>query len=379
MRTAGRGFRIGLFLALALLVLVSVVHPWRVAAKTLLLLPDMFPTSPIRPLTWVTPPPRIEEYNYDFSVGHIDSDVYLPASGGQHGALILLLGAVGFPRRDPTLVRFADGLSRAGAVVMIPQSSNLQEGEIVPGEVDGLVQALAYLQARPEVDPERVGFLGFSVGGSVAMLAAEDERGREQVAFMNIFGAYYDGLDFGRAVVTHQIEVDGRIEPWEPSELTVWVFFKQVIASLPNERDRDILRRAFVEKEEAALAELDDLSPTGRLALELREQLPRERVDEIIRALPPSSLEYFQAISPSSRIGRLKSRLYLMHDYSDSYIPYVESRKIAANAPGDTLQVYNEFDLFAHVTPDRPLEAPLFVREVLKLYRHAWSFCLEFL
>jgi acetyl esterase/lipase len=379
MTEVGRIFRVGLLLALVLLILVTVVHPWRVAAKTLLLLPDMFPTSPIRPLTWITPPPRLEEYNYDFAVGHIDSDIYLPASSGQHGALILLLGAVGFPRRDPTLVRFADGLSRAGAVVMIPESSNLQQGEILPGEVDGLVQALDYLQGRPEVDPSRVGFLGFSVGGSVALLVAENERGREQVAFMNVFGAYYDALDFGRAVVSHQIEVNGRTEPWEPSELTVWVFFKQVIASLPNERDRDILRRAFLENEEAALRELGDLSPDGQLALELRRQLPRDRVDQIIASLPPSSLDYFQAISPSSRLSRFKSRLYLMHDYSDRYIPYVESRKLAADAPGETLRVYNEFDLFAHVTPDRPLEGPTFVREVVKLYRHAWLFCQEFL
>jgi hypothetical protein len=68
-----------------------------------------------------------------------------------------------------------------------------------------------------------------------------------------------------------------------------------------------------------------------------------------------------------------------MHDYSDRYIPYVESRKLAADAPGETLRVYNEFDLFAHVTPDRPLEGPTFVREVVKLYRHAWLFCQEFL
>src|SRR5437764_7912659 len=154
--------RVALAVALFLLLLVALTHPGRVAAKTLLLLPDMFPNSPLRPLTWVTGTPKVEEYNYDFSVGHVDSDVYLPAAGGRHGALILLLGAVGYPRRDPALVRFADGLSRAGAVVMIPESRNLQQGDILPSAVDGLLGAVAYLRTRPEVHPERVGFFGFS-------------------------------------------------------------------------------------------------------------------------------------------------------------------------------------------------------------------------
>jgi acetyl esterase/lipase len=370
---------IALGLGLLLVLVVSTIHPLRVGAKTLLLLPDMFPTSPIRPLTWITPAPRMEEYNYDFSVGHIDSDIYFPAWGRRHGALILLLGAVGYPRREPTLVRFADGLSRAGSVVMIPESSNLQQGEILPREVDSLVQAVAYLRSRPEVDPERVGFLGFSVGGSVALLAAEDERINDQVAFVNAFGAYYDALEFGRAVVTRQIEADGRTQPWEPSELTDWVFFKQVIGSLPDDRDRDILRRAYLEKQPEAMDELGNLSPAGRLALELRSQPSPQRVDEIVAALPRSSRDYFNAISPSKGLSRLKAGLYLMHDYSDNYIPFVESRKLAEHTPPGVLRAYREFDLFAHVTPDRPLETPTFAREVLKLYHLAWLFCLEFL
>src|SRR5688572_2281465 len=133
-----------LVLGLLAVVLGSVWQPTRVAAKTLLLLPDMFPTSPVRPLTWLTPAPRVEEYSYDFSAGHVDADIYYPGRGERHGALILLLGAVGFPRRDPTLVRFADGLSRSGAVVMIPESTTLQQGDILPEEVDGLLEAVRY-------------------------------------------------------------------------------------------------------------------------------------------------------------------------------------------------------------------------------------------
>ena len=84
-------------------------------------------------------------------------------------------------------------------------------------------------------------------------------------------------------------------------------------------------------------------------------------------------------ISPSHNLSALRADLYLMHDRSDSYIPFTESRRLAANAPPGTLRSFGEFDLFAHVMPDRPLEGPIFAREVLKLYLHAWGLCQEFL
>ena len=375
----GRRWRVIAALLALLIVLPLLTHPGRVAAKTLLLLPDMFPNSPVRPLTWVSGAPRLEERSFDWPGGHIDADLYLPASGGRHGALVLLLGAVGFPRRDPALVRFADGLSRAGAVVMIPESTNLQNGDILPTEVEGLILAVEHLRSRPEVDPRRVGFLGFSVGGSMALLAAESDGGRGQIAFVNAFGAYYDATELLRAVASHTIVVDGQGAPWEPSELTVWVFMRQVIASLPDERDREILARAFLDGQPEAQAELDQLSMDGRLVVELFRQPPPQRVDEIVATLPASTRERLRAISPSEGIDRLTADLYLMHDRSDSYIPFTHSRRLANAAPPGALRAYTEFDLFAHVMPDRPIGGFDFVREVFKLYRHAWLFCQEFL
>jgi hypothetical protein len=213
----------------------------------------------------------------------------------------------------------------------------------------------------------------------VALLAAESDAGREQIAFVNAFGAYYDATELLRAVASHTVLVDGRLIPWEPSELTVWVFMRQIIASLPDERDRDILTRAFLDKQPEAQAELEQLSPDGRLVVELFRQPSHERVDQIIAALPPATRERLRSISPSQRIDRLRAALYLMHDRSDSYIPFTHSRQLVAAAPPGTVRTYTEFDLFAHVMPDRPLEGLDFAREVLKLYRHAWLFCQEFL
>jgi hypothetical protein len=201
----------------------------------------------------------------------------------------------------------------------------------------------------------------------------------ETVAFVNAFGAYFDARDLLQAVATRQILVEGQAQAWQPAELTEWVFARQVILPLPDDRDRAILSRVFLDKQPEAAEEFPALSADGQTVRRLLQHPDPAEAAELIEALPPALQARLDGISPSRGLGRIRAAIYLMHDRSDSYIPFVESRKIAAQAPAGTVQAFTEFDLFAHVMPDRPLPGPHFAAEVFKLYRHAWRFCQAFL
>ncbi len=362
----------------ALLVALVLLPPGRVAVKVLLVLPEVFPDPPARPLTWLTAPPRREEYHYDFPGGHVDTDLYLPAGGGRHGAVVLY-GGVFALRREPTMVRFAEALSRAGAVVLVPESEGLLQGDITPAEAAGLLQAVSYLANRAEVDARRIGVFGFSAGGSLVLLAAEDEQVGGQIAFVNVLGAYYDVLDLVRAVASRSFQRDGEAVAWEPAAVTRWEFAHLLIAALPDAADRAELGRAFDSQPPQALVTPDALSPTGRLALELLRGTTPDRVDTIVAALPASTREQLTAISPNSGVARIRTRVYLMHDRADSYVPYTQSRALATALPPGTLRHYSEFDLFGHVMPNRQLPPQVLVRELAKLFYHAWLIGQEFL
>jgi len=371
----------GRLFLVAFLVLTTVVvgtHSGRVALKTALVVPELLPDAPVRPLRWVTAPPLHEEHGYDSPAGHVDFDLYLPRSGGQHGAIILYTGAFGL-RHDDSFVQAAEALARSGAVVMVPESSALREGEIRPDEVLALREALAYLRARPEVDPDRIGIFGFSAGGSLVLLAAEDEVAREQIAFLNIFGAYYDAEDLLLAVASHEIDAGGATQPWQPSDVATYTFAKQVILALPNAGDRDILSRAYLERQTEAHAELDQLTPDGQLVSELFGRPSRERAAAIIDALPQSSRDHLAAISPSGHADQIRAHLYLMHGRKDGHIPVSHARDLAAATPPGTLRRYSEFDLFVHVTPDPDLDTPTRVRDLFRLGHHAWLVAHEYL
>jgi pimeloyl-ACP methyl ester carboxylesterase len=359
-----------------LLVLLAFTHPVRVALLALAVLPSTIGSLPVDPLVHLTPEPVREPFAFEYPLGTVEGDVYSPGRGGRHGALILILGARPVDRDDPTLVRFAQGLSRAGVVVLIPASPGLAAGRIVIEEVDAVVGEVEVLQARPDVDPARIGILGFSVGGSVAIQAAADPRLAGRLALVNAFGSYEDATNLVRAAATRSLAYAGIDEVWEPNPLTLWVIARQLVDTLPDPHDRDVLDRLYLQSDQTARDDVDSMTPGGRAALGLLDGLSPEEAEAALAQLPPATIARLQGISPARVLDRLTTPLFIMHDRGDHFVPYTESRRLAAAAPPSVLERYAEFDLFDHVMPNRlPTEVGFYV-ELGRLLRQLYAVLL---
>jgi dienelactone hydrolase len=369
--------RRALLLGVALLVLLlAFTHPVRVGLLALAVLPSAIESLPVDPLVQLTAKPSRESFAFEYAAGTVEGDVYSPGRGGRHGALILILGARPLDREDPTLVRFAEGLSRIGLVVLIPASSGLAAGRIVIEEVDAVVREVDLLQARPDVDPARIGLLGFSVGGSVAIQAAADPRLDGGLVLVNAFGGYHDATDLVRAAATRSLAYAGVDQAWEPHSLTLWVIARQLVDTLPDPRDRDVLDRLYLQSDQSARDEVDSMTPVGRAALGLLDGLTPAETEAALAQMPPATIARLQGISPARVIERLTTRLFIMHDYGDHFVPYTESRRMAAKAPATVLERYAEFDLFDHVMPNRlPTDLSFYV-ELGRLFRQLYGVLL---
>jgi acetyl esterase/lipase len=362
-----------------LLMVALISHPGRVAAKTLAILPEVFPNAPIRPLLLVTSPPRHRELTWDSPAGRVDADLYTPADSGTHGGIVLYTGAFGL-RRAENLVRFAEALARSGAIVLVPESESLQRGDIRREEITALVQAVEVLHAEPTADRARIGLSGFSVGATFALLAAEDPRGGELASFVNVLGGYFDARSTLIPVASGQIEADGALVPWKPDHVTRFTFAKHLIEALPDDGDRALLWDAFPNGEtSSAPLSRESLSDHGAVVLELLSGTSRARAEQLVTDLSPSAQAWLNSVSPSGSVASLRPALYVMHDRSDVFIPFTESRTLVAAAPPQALRLYTESELFAHVTPDRDLPLHLFAYELWKLFRHLCMVGGEFL
>jgi dienelactone hydrolase len=308
----------------------------------------------------------------------VAADIYHPGTGGRHGGVVLQLGAR-LVRRDPVLERFAEGLARSGVVVLVPESSNLLAGRVLGEERDAIRRAYELLLSQPDVDAARTGLVGFSVGGALCIVAAAQAELRDRVPFVYSFGGYYDASQLMVDVGSRSVEVEGHVVPWDPSALTLAVMAQQIVETLPDAHDQALLTRFYLSHEAVEDGEWTELSPTGQGVRELLAGTTRERARSLVRDLPASGRERLATISPSTYLPDLRTRLYLMHDTGDTFIPFTHTRELAANAPLGVLKRYSEFSIFQHVYPDRPVPWQTFLPDLWALYWFSHAVLLELL
>ena len=361
----------------ALAALGVLLQPPRVAVQTLFLLPSMFPEPPVDPLAWLSAAPTREDLTFDYTAGVIQASVFHPAAPGRHGGIVLLLGIGDLPRSDLG-VRFAAGLARTGVVVMLPESTGLLAERLTFDEVDGLIRSYDVLLSQPDVDAARVGFIGLSAAGGLSIVAAAQPALRDRIRFVNSFGGYADATQLLLDVASRSIESDGQVQPWQPQQRTIEVVAIALVDVFADPTDRDLLRRAFIDHQPVADDEWSALSPDGQRLRELLAGTGRAQARHDIRQLPAAARQRLEEISPVAYLDQLRTHVYLMHDTDDSFIPYSESRRLAAEAPG-VVQRYTEFSIFAHVVPDRPVPWQTFLPDVWRLYWHTAAVLREVL
>ncbi len=122
----------------------------------------------------------------------LDGDLLSPERAGRRPAIVALSGYQGLKGIHPA--RFARALVPAGYVCLAFDyrgfgASEGPRGRLVPQEqVEDARAAVSFLAAQPEVDPERIGLLGWALGGGVAIASAADDPLVRAVAAANPIG-----------------------------------------------------------------------------------------------------------------------------------------------------------------------------------------------
>ena len=286
--------------------------------------------------------------------GTVFADVYAPTTPaplvpGAHGGLLIIPG-LGDERAEPQLVNLADALARTGVVVMLMTTQTLINYDVTPADSDAVVQAFNRLARWKGVGADRVGIVGFSAGGPLACLADVDPRIRGRVAFITQFGGYFDIEQVLRDIGRRALDVNGRMQPWQPNSVPLEVFANVLAHTLP-EYDGARLKAGFAFANPSPLTadEVALLSPAGAAVYHLLAGDAPDAVEANIALIQPGARDLLAQLSPRVIVSQIRAPIYLLHDANDPYIPFTEARDFAAaltklHHPHD----YVELAIFQH-------------------------------
>lgn len=364
--------------ALAVIIGVGSTRYARAAMTTAMILPEIFWDMPVRPLSILGHDIVRDRDIFVPGANPAFIDIYRPADDKPRGALVVPLGAV-MPntRSDPRVVRMAQAVARSGTVIMIIETPNLNQGVVVPEDIETLIQAFLYLRQQPYVDSTRVGFMAFSVGASLALIAAQDPRLNQDVAFVASFGGYYNLLDLIAAVTTKTIIDNGRLEAWQPRLKALNVIRRSVIATVEDPVSRDLLHRAVFNSDETARAVLERYDPAVYPLYRLLNSQHPQQVYDLVDDVPTRSRETLEQLSPSTGAHELRTKLFVIHSRDDFYVPYTESRRFVKNLQGQTEVHYAELSIFRHVDTRLPLNILTLLRDIANLFFQIYLLNLE--
>ena len=370
------GIVLGL-LALLLVLFCTQTRPGRAGFKTLLLVPQLLPDAPVKPLEWFTRTAERQEVAFPTALGSGVADLYQIPDGRERAGVLLFLGVNPAGRDDPRVVNLGHALARAGFVVMIPWSEKMVERRLDVEAPGDLVSGFLYLQGRDDVDDERVGMAGFCVGASMALVATVDSRIRDEVSFINSFGGYYDARDLMAQIASHTSFYEGVEESWEPSDQTRDVFTTELIEGLDDSEDQATLEALLFRGISLSPVQVEALfkrlSPQARAVYRLLQGPTLEEARTLMAELSSHGLEVLASVSPSVYIGDVKARVLIMHDREDDNVPSEESRRLADALSGRGNIRYTEFSFFQHMDPTRSVDFFTFVGEAFKLYWHLYD------
>jgi len=260
---------------------------------------------------------------------------------------------------EARLRAFAEAMASAGIAVLTPEIPDLTEYRVEPATIERIGEAARALADR--MGRERVGVVGISFSGGLALMAAARDAGGGAIGMVLSLGGHHDLLRTARFYVGEQVEgPGGTVEDTEPhpygAGVLIYAYADELFPPEDAERARDILRTLLHERWREARARVGELSAEGQVRLravlwsddEHRDALGRELIEVL-----EQHREELAAVSPRGSLAELDVPVYLMHGADDPVVPSTETLWLAEEIPDGALEAALVTDVLRHAEYER--------------------------
>jgi dienelactone hydrolase len=267
----------------------------------------------------------------DFSIagrkGPIRARLYFREDRPTGNAIVVAHGVHREGIDERRLVPFSRALARTGHVVLTPELAELADYRITERGVDVIRDAVLDVLRRGEhAESERVGLIGFSFAGGLALVAASDPEVRRHLAYVTSVGGHHDLGRVLRFLVQNEVETPSGTRAAKAHEYGLVVLLYGYLDRFVPEIDRNVMRdavKAWLEEDRPRARKLAAARKTpesGRLWTLLEEGRVQTLAPEIAAVLAEKSRE-LTALSPRGRLDDIEAPVYLLHGTHDAVIP----------------------------------------------------------
>jgi pimeloyl-ACP methyl ester carboxylesterase len=270
------------------------------------------------------------------SNGIIRARLYLPQGVNSPPGMVMVVGVHHLGINEPRLVNFARAFAAAGVAVLTPEPPEIADYRITPQTIEVIGRSAQELSHR--LAKARVGVLGFSFSGGLALLAAADPEFAPQISFVIAVGAHDDLSRVSRFFVNNQIfRPDGSLEKLQAHNygglVLVYSHLEDFFAPADVTDARRALRALLYEDGPAARAALQQMHPAARAKMQLLfEDNIAALSGELLRDIDKHHAE-MEAVSPAGKLSHLRADVLLLHGSGDNIIPASETLWLATEVP----------------------------------------------
>lgn len=286
---------------------------------------------------WTTEPVSEQPARVPWRGGELDGRWYRPPSSGDR-AVLLVPGVHAAGLEEPRLIGFARDIASMGHPVLTIELPDLTRYKLSTRSTDMIEDAATWLSQQPDAGPDhRVGLMGISFAGGLAIVAAGRPPLREHATFVMSFGGHGDLPRTLRYLCTG-VQPDGATRP--PHDYGIAIILLGVAERVVPAEQVAPLRTAILAYLEASHVDMVDKAKgqmafaharelAGALAEPARTLMMHVNNRDVARIGPillphVSELGGDAALSPS-RSAAPSAPVYLLHGMDDNVIPAVES------------------------------------------------------
>ena len=271
-------------------------------------------------------------------------------------AILFANGATPDGRAHPGARRFMSSLARAGHVVFVPDLPGIANGVMSLETLAAAVECATAGADAVETRAGRIGLVGVSIGGTLALLVASVPELAPRVSVVAAIAPFTDLEKVMMLATTGMYQGSGGPEPYPVPPSLALGLARSLVATLSSTPDVRALAFALERLDPLARDPLRalrespcrSLGPDASNAQDLLLNRDPSRFAELYAALPEDVRRVVATLSPLRSAARLTAPVEIATAPRDKYFPLAES--LALQRDGRHVRI-TVTSALAHATP----------------------------